>query len=102
MIDSLIGRLGEAKLRVSRIDLKALALARGTPIYLAGRFAFLPGAEERAREQFPFDVRWPSPRQCWASDFPWQAHLASLGLVSKAEWRPRLTAPQAGDVRVAA
>jgi hypothetical protein len=79
-----------------------LALGRSTPLYLAGRLAFLPGAEELARQRFDLYPCWPLPPVCWPPGFPWQAHLTALGLLAPALWQGRITPPQGGDVAVAA
>ncbi len=79
-----------------------LALSPTTPLYLAGRFAVVPGAEELAREQFGFAVRWPEPAGRWVPSFPWQAHLAGIGLLRKSAWQSRITPEPGRSARVAA
>jgi len=73
-----------------------------TPLYLSGRFAFLPGAEAMAQLRFPFAVRWPrKPRGC-APGFPWQAHLTGIGLLRRSAWENRITPSAGGELRAAA
>ncbi|HVH64751.1 MAG TPA: pilus assembly protein PilM [Candidatus Acidoferrum sp.] len=173
MIDALVAVIGSAGLRVERMDLKPLALARGagipdglvlewgaaeatlvlmvrgrprffrtfqvdaapddvdaqldeltlslnalvkfmrgaapevaigpsTTLALAGRFAFLADGLQRAQERFPFTVVLPSTGFSAAAGFPWQAHLAGIGLLQQDRWHSRLTPSQGGDIRVAA
>lgn len=73
-----------------------------TPLVLGGRFAFVDKGIERARERFEFAVMPPVQRIDCVPDFPWQAHLAELGLLQPQRWRARLTPSQEGDNRVAA
>jgi len=73
-----------------------------TTLALGGRFAFLPDGIQRAEQRFNFTVTVPTPRFKSAPDFPWQAHLAGLGLLMQARWYDRLTPIQGGDNRVAA
>ncbi len=73
-----------------------------TPLYLSGRFGSVAGAEDQARERFKFLVRWPAPAVRWPAGFPWQAHLAAIGLATRAAWQDRINPTQSGDVRVAA
>ena len=79
-----------------------VAIGPSTPLYIGGRFAFLDGGRERAQERFNFIVTLPEPRVKAASGFPWQAHLAGLGLLLQSRWHDRLTPSQGGDIRVAA
>jgi hypothetical protein len=73
-----------------------------TALYLSGRFAFADAGLEQARRRFGFAVREPTPRFRAPADFPWQAHLAGLGLLQPTRWRSRLTPSQGSDVHVAA
>lgn len=73
-----------------------------TPLYVSGRFAFVDGGMGQARLRFGFAVTEPTPRFRAPADFPWQAHLAGLGLIQPMRWRERLTPSQGGDARVAA
>ena len=73
-----------------------------TTLALAGRFAFLPDGVQRAEQRFNFKVTVPTTRFTFAPEFPWQAHLAGLGLLLQARWYDRLTPAQGGDNRVAA
>jgi hypothetical protein len=174
MIDALTATVTEAALRVGRIDVKPLALARGagvtdglilewgaseatlvlmvqgrprffrsflldsasdnvdaqldelafslsalvrfmrtaapdatigprTDLHLVGRVAFIEDGYQRAQQRFEFAVRPPkAPSLKMPSDFPWQAHLAGIGLLQRLSWRSRLEPSQGGDVRVAA
>lgn len=174
MIDAIVAAVSEAGLRIERIDVKPLALARGagvsdglvlewgaseatlvlmvsgrarffrtflldapaenvdaqldelafsvkalvrfmrtaapdapvgptTGLYLVGRMAFIDGGLQRAQQRFDFIVRPPAPSGFKPpADFPWQAHLAGLGLLQEVSWRRRLDPSQGGDVRVAA
>ena len=174
MIDAIVAAVSEAGLRIERIDVKPLALARGagvsdglvlewgaseatlvlmvsgrarffrtflldapsenvdaqldelafslkalvrfmrtaapdapvgptTSLYLVGRLAFIEEGLQRAQQRFDFVVRPSAPSGFKPSaDFPWQAHLAGLGLLKPVSWRRRLDPSQRGDVRVAA
>jgi hypothetical protein len=73
-----------------------------TSLYVSGRFAFVDGGMEQARRRFEFAVAEPTPRFRAPADFPWQVHLAGLGLLKPVRWHDRLTPSQGGDVRVAA
>src|SRR5438270_11119757 len=73
-----------------------------TTLALAGRFAFLADGVQRAEQRFNFKVTVPTTRFTFAPEFPWQAHLAGLGLLLQARWYDRLTPAQGGDNRVAA
>lgn len=79
-----------------------VAIGPATPLVLGGRFAFVDKGVERAREVFEFAVASPVQRIPCAPDFPWQAHLAELGLLQPQRWHARLTPSQGGDSRVAA
>ncbi|MDQ6883315.1 MAG: pilus assembly protein PilM [Candidatus Dormibacteraeota bacterium] len=74
-----------------------------TPLYVAGRFAFVDDGPGRMQRRLDFSVRLPvlSHVTC-APTFPWQAHLAGIGLLKQLSWRARLIPTQGGDVRVAA
>jgi len=174
MIDAIVAAVSEAGLRIERIDVKPLALARGagvsdglvlewgaseatlvlmvsgrarffrtflldapsenvdaqldelafslkalvrfmrtaapdapvgptTSLYLVGRLAFIEEGLQRAQQRFDFVVRPSAPSGFKPSaDFPWQAHIAGLGLLQPVSWRRRLDPSQRGDVRVAA
>lgn len=73
-----------------------------TTLALGGRFAFLPEGLERAEQRFDFAVTVPTTAFKSAPGFPWQAHLAGLGLLMQTRWYERLTPAQGGDNRVAA
>ena len=73
-----------------------------TTLAIGGRFAFLPEGIQRAEQRFDFTVTVPTTRFKSAPNFPWQAHLAGLGLLMQARWYDRLTPSQGGDNRVAA
>ena len=73
-----------------------------TPLYLGGRFAIVENGLQRARDAFEFAVRLPTPRfKSWTA-YPWQTHLAGLGLLGRHRWQGRLTPSPGGDTRVAA
>ena len=75
-----------------------------TPLCLAGRAAYIERGLERAQQHFDFAVRPPAPPTAFAvaPDFPWQAHLAGLGLYHSISWRGRLDPLKGGEARVAA
>ena len=73
-----------------------------TPLFLAGRFSFLPDGPQRAEERFEFRVTLPAPRFSVPPGFPWQAHIAGIGLIQQNQWQSRLSPSQGGDIRVAA
>ena len=74
-----------------------------TPLCLAGRTAFIERALERAQQHFDFAVRPPAPTGfAAAANFPWQAHLAGLGLFHSVSWRGRLDPSHGGEAHVAA
>jgi hypothetical protein len=79
-----------------------VALGPETSLILAGRFAFTPDGTSRAQQRFPFKVVMPSLALVAPADFPWQAHLAGIGLLQQEGWRNRLTPSQGGDIGVAA
>ncbi|MDQ6710007.1 MAG: pilus assembly protein PilM [Candidatus Dormibacteraeota bacterium] len=73
-----------------------------TPLCVAGRFAFVEDGLGRMQRRLDFAVRLPVSRVTCPADFPWQAHLAGIGLLKQATWRARLIPSQGGDARVAA
>jgi len=73
-----------------------------TPLFLGGRFSFLPDGPQRAEERFDFRVTLPPPPFSASPGFPWQAHLAGIGLIQQNDWQNRLSPSQGGDIRVAA
>jgi type IV pilus assembly PilM-like protein len=106
--DDIDGQLDELALslnamaRFMRSAEPDVAIGRTTTLVLGGRFAFVDQGIQRARERFEFAVRPPVGRFGCFPDFPWQAHLAGLGLLELQSARRRLTPPQGGDSRVAA
>jgi hypothetical protein len=79
-----------------------VAIGPTTPLVLAGRFAFVDNGMEFARLRFEFAATAPPQLFTCPSGFPWQAHLAELGLLRQLDWHTRLTPSQGGDNRVAA
>jgi hypothetical protein len=79
-----------------------ITINSSTTLTLGGRFAFLAGADHQAGERFDFKIAVPSLGFKAPADFPWQAHLAGIGLLQQEHWRNRLTPAQGGDIRVAA
>jgi type IV pilus assembly PilM-like protein len=79
-----------------------LTIPASSTICLAGRFAFIEGGLEEAQRRFPFTVTQPAAPAQVPAGFPWQAHLAGLGLMKPGRWHDRLTPSQGGDMRVAA
>jgi len=77
-------------------------ISRATSLALGGRFVFIEDALQRARQRFEFDVVLPLPLFKASADFPWQAHLAGIGLLRHGHWKNRLRPSQGGDRRVAA
>lgn len=74
-----------------------------TGLYLVGRAASIEAGFERAQRRFDFVVRSLAASRFQAPpDFPWQAHLAGLGLLQSISWRSRLDPSRGGDNRVAA
>ena len=74
-----------------------------TELHLVGRVAFIEDGYQRAQQRFEFAVRpAKAPSLKMPSGFPWQAHLAGIGLLQRLNWRSRLEPSQGGDVRVAA
>ena len=79
-----------------------VSIGPDTALYLSGRFILVDAGLEKARRRFGFAVTEPTPRFRAPADFPWQAHLAGLGLIQPVRWHDRLTPSQGGDGRVAA
>jgi Tfp pilus assembly PilM family ATPase len=79
-----------------------VAIGPTTPLVLTGRFASVDNAMEFARQRFDFALAAPVQVFTCPADFPWQAHLAGLGLLQPIHWFARLTPSQGGDNRVAA
>ena len=73
-----------------------------TSLALGGRFAFMDDGLQQARQRFEFNVVLPLPVFEAPADFPWQAHLAGIGLIRQGHWNNRLSPSQGGDNRVAA
>lgn len=79
-----------------------VVIGPATPLYLAGQLAAVEPNLKRAKAAFEFAVRVPTPRfKSWAR-FPWQSHIAGLGLLAQERWQGRLTPSQGGDIHVAA
>jgi hypothetical protein len=79
-----------------------VSITPATSLALGGRFAFMDGGLQRARQRFGFNLVLPKPVFEAPADFPWQAHLAGIGLIGKGHWRSRLSPSEGGDMRVAA
>ena len=79
-----------------------VSIGPSTTLALGGRFAFIEDGLRRAQERFQFSVTLPGTSFAAPPGFPWQAHLAGIGLLQPARWRNRLTPSQGGDIRVAA
>jgi len=79
-----------------------VSITPATSLALGGRFAFMDEGLQRARQRFEFNVVLPLPLFTSAADFPWQAHLAGIGLIRQGHWQDRLSPSQGGDMRVAA
>jgi hypothetical protein len=79
-----------------------VVIGPSTPLYLGGRFAFVENGPERAQQRLNFVITLPEPRLKSPLGFPWQAHLAGVGLLLQARWFDRLTPSQGGDMHVAA
>lgn len=79
-----------------------VAIGPSTPLCIGGRFAFVDDGLQRARQRFDFAITLPVQRLKADPGFPWQAHLAGLGLLLMTRWQDRLTPSQGGDVSVAA
>ena len=74
-----------------------------TTLHIVGRIAFIEDGYQRAQQRFEFVVRpATAPALKMDAGFPWQAHLAGLGMLHQVSWRNRLAPSQGGDVRVAA
>jgi Type IV pilus assembly protein PilM len=79
-----------------------VSIGPSTALMLGGRFAFLEDGAAQAQRRFDFKVTFPLAPIKAAADFPWQAHLAGIGLIQQKRWQNRLTPSQGGDIRVAA
>ena len=79
-----------------------VSITPATSLALGGRFAFMDDGLQRARQRFEFNVVLPLPVFKTPADFPWQAHLAGIGLIRQGHWKNRLSPSQGGDTRVAA
>ena len=79
-----------------------VSISPATSLALGGRFAFMDGGLQRARQRFEFNVVLPLPLFKVPADFPWQAHFAGIGLIRQGDWQNRLSPSQGGDMRVAA
>jgi hypothetical protein len=74
-----------------------------TSLHLVGRAALIEAGVERAQQRFDFVVRPQLDSGFKApATFPWQIHLAGLGLLQSISWQNRLDPSQGGDNRVAA
>jgi hypothetical protein len=76
------------------------ALSPATPLYLAGRLG--PDALEKAAGRFDFTPRLPAITGSWPAEFPWQSHLAAIGLLQTERWHDRITPTEGGEHRAAA
>lgn len=76
------------------------ALSPATPLYLAGRLG--PDALEKAASRFDFTARLPAITGSWPAEFPWQSHLAAIGLLQTERWHERITPTEGGEHRAAA
>jgi hypothetical protein len=107
-VDDIEGQLDELALTLNalvkfmRSAEPDVAIGPTTPLVLAGRFAVVDKGIESARQRFDFAVALPVQRFTSPPDFPWQAHLAELGLLQPLNWYARLTPSPGGDKRVAA
>jgi Type IV pilus assembly protein PilM len=79
-----------------------VSITPATSLALGGRFAFMDDGLQRAQQRFGFNVVLPKPVFEAPADFPWQAHLAGIGLIGKGHWQSRVSPSQGGDMRVAA
>ena len=79
-----------------------IPVTSATPLFLGGRFSFLPDGVQRAEQRFDFRVTLPAPRFTVPPGFPLEAHFAGIGMIQQRRWHNRLTPSQGGDVRVAA
>ena len=91
-----------ALIRFMRTVAPDAAIGPTTPLYVAGRVAFIEDGLVRLRRRLDFAVRLPVSRVRCPSDFPWQAHLTGIGMLKQTSWRTRLIPSHGGDVRVAA
>lgn len=92
-----------ALVRFMRTSAPDATIGPRTDLHLVGRVAFIEDGYKRAQQRFEFAVRPPkAPSLKMPSGFPWQAHLAGIGLLQRLSWRARLEPSQGGDVRVAA
>jgi hypothetical protein len=104
-VDAQLGELAfslNTLVRFMRTAAPDAAIGPTTPLHVAGRIALIEEGLQRAQERFDFAVQLPSSRIQCPPGFPWQAHLAGLGLLQRNAWRSRLIPSQGGDVRVAA
>lgn len=106
--DDVDGQLEELALSVSALvkfmrgAASEVSIGPSTSLMLGGRFAFLEDGTAHAQRRFDFSVTFPPTPVKTPSDFPWQAHLAGIGLIQQKRWQNRLTPSQGGDIRVAA
>jgi Type IV pilus assembly protein PilM len=106
--DDVDGQLEELALSVSALvkfmrgAASEVAIGPATSLTLGGRFAFIEDGSAQAQRRFDFKVAFPTVPVKAAGDFPWQAHLAGIGLIQQKRWQNRLTPSQGGDIRVAA
>jgi len=91
-----------ALVRFMRTVAPDAAIGQTTPLYVGGRVAFIEEGLTRFQRRLDFAVRLPLSTIKCPADFPWQAHLAGIGLLQQASWQTRLTPFQGGDARVAA
>lgn len=89
--------------RFMRTSAPDATIGPGTALHLVGRVAFVENGYRRAQERFEFEVHPPrTPSLKMPAAFPWQAHLAGIGMLQRVNWRARLEPSQGGDIRVAA
>jgi type IV pilus assembly PilM-like protein len=106
--DDVDGQLEELALSVSALvrfmrgAASEVPIGPSTTLMLGGRFAFLEDGAAQAQRRFDFKLTFPPVPVKAAGDFPWQAHLAGIGLIQQKRWHSRLTPSQGGDIRVAA
>ena len=92
-----------ALVRFMRTSAPDATIGPSTELHLVGRVAFIEDGYRRAQQRFEFVVRPAKPPSMkMPSGFPWQAHLAGIGLLQGINWRNRLEPSQGGDARVAA
>jgi Tfp pilus assembly PilM family ATPase len=107
-VDDIDGQLDElaltldALVKFMRSAEPDVAIGPTTPLVLAGRFALVDNGIELARQRFQFAIASPVQLFTCPTGFPWQAHLAELGLIQPQRWYGRLTPSPGGDKRVAA